>query len=214
MELEALAEHTDWSRLDDHILIKAYLRGDATAFEVLFKKYRQMVTRLVFSVLKDESAVDDVVQEVFLLIHRNLHKFRQDSALKTWIYRITINEAVRHLNRRKRWQNVEENQMESLLNTSSMVYLGPGEDPERVLFEGQQRQLVCEALDTLKPNHRMILTLFYLEDLAVHEIAEILEIPEGSVKSRLFYAREGLKHALEPILNGLTKKQRGHDAIL
>lgn len=214
METRDIRDQQDWSTLDDHILIKAHLRGEATAFEVLFKKYRQMVSRLVYSVLKEESAVEDVVQEVFILIHRNLIKFRQDSALKTWIYRITVNEAVRHLNRRKRWQYMDEGQLENTVNTSTMVYLGPGESPERVLFESEQSQLVHRALDALKPNHRVILTLYYLEDLSVQEIASVLDIPEGSVKSRLYYARDGLKKVLDPILSGISHSDRGQHAIL
>ena len=96
-------DKTDWSTQDDNILVKAHLQGDKTAFEVLFKKYREMVARLVFSIVKEESQVEDTVQDVFVLLFRNLAKFRGQSALKTWIYRITVNEALRHINRAKRW---------------------------------------------------------------------------------------------------------------
>lgn len=195
-----LAEAADWYSLDDDILIKAHLKGDPIAFEVLFKKYREQVARLVYSIAKDESIVDDIVQEVFLLVYRHLHKFRQHAAFKTWIYRITVNEALRQIGRLKRWQPLPEGEIEPAKLPSALVVFENGESPERVLIEGEQKRLVQRALDEIKPNHRIILVLYYLEDLSVQEIAEVLEIPEGSVKSRLFYARDSLRKVLDPIL--------------
>lgn len=196
-----LSEAADWYSLDDDILIKAHLKGDPIAFEVLFKKYREQVARLVYSIAKDESIVDDIVQEVFLLVYRHLHKFRQHAAFKTWVYRITVNEALRQIGRLKRWQPLPEGEFEPSRLPSTLVVFENGESPERVLIDGEQKRLVQRALDQIKPHHRMILVLYYLEDLSVHEIAQVLEIPEGSVKSRLFYARDSLRKVLDPILD-------------
>ncbi len=208
-------DYRDWSELDDHILIKAHLKGESTAFEVLFKKYRGMVARLVYSIVKDSALVDDVVQDVFILVHKNLPKFRQDSALKTWIYRIAVNESLRQTNRRKRWVLIEDQHLESMANAATVVTYSPvGQSPERLVMESEQRGLIQKALDTLKSNHRIILTLYYLEDMSVQEIAEILEIPDGSVKSRLFYARENLKDALEPLLGRSSETMRNINAVL
>jgi len=211
-EKQAL-EMQDWFSLDDDILVKAHLSGDERAFQVLFKKYREMVTRLVFSIQKSESLVEDTVQEVFLLIHRNLPKFRGQSALKTWIYRITVNEAIRHLNRSKRWVPLPEGESDPIPNTSSIVVINQGESPERIMIEGEQKSKVNEALKSLKDSHSVILTLFYLEDMNIKEISEILEIPEGSVKSRLFYAREALKNALEPVIDSINPELRESNAL-
>jgi len=194
-------EATDWHSLDDDILIKAHLKGDPTAFEVLFKKYREQVARLVYSIAKDDSLVDDIVQEVFLLVYRHLAKFRQNAAFKTWVYRITVNEALRQIGRMKRWQPLPEGDFEPSHLPSSLIVFDNGDSPERVLVDGEQKRLVQRALDEIKPHHRMILVLYYLEDLSVQEIATVLEIPEGSVKSRLFYARESLRKVLDPILD-------------
>jgi len=194
-------EAADWYSLDDDILIKAHLKGDPVAFEVLFKKYRDQVARLVYSIAKDDSLVDDIVQEVFLLVYRHLAKFRQNAAFKTWVYRITVNEALRQLGRMRRWQPLPEGDFEPSRLPSTMVVFENGESPERVLIDGEQKRLVHQALDEMKPHHRMILVLYYLEDLSVQEIAEVLEIPEGSVKSRLFYARDSLRKVLDPILD-------------
>jgi len=190
----------DWSQLDDHVLVKAHVSGDRTAFEVLFRKYTDVVHRLVYSIVRDETLAQDVVQEVFLLVYRHLHKFRQDSAFKTWVYRIAVNEAIRQLTRMKRWQPLPETEIESEFASPTLVVSTLGESPERMLIEGEQRAHVAQAIAAMKAHHRLILNLFYLEEFSVQEIARILEIPEGSVKSRLFYARDALKKILEPIV--------------
>ncbi len=198
----------DWHSLDDKILIKAHLKGDDNAFEVLFRKYREQVARLVYSIVKDEALVDDIVQEVFLLVHRHLAKFRQQSAFKTWIYRITVNESLRQMGRQRRWQPLPEGEFEPSRLPSAMVVFDTGDSPERVMIDGQRHELVQRALAELKPHHRTILVLYYLEELSVQEIAAVLEIPEGSVKSRLFYARDALRKVLDPLLEHDTQDDR------
>lgn len=214
MASEKQREKTDWSNQDDTILVKAHLRGDKTAFEVLFKKYREMVGRLVFSILKDDSRVDDTVQDVFVLLFRNLSKFRGQSALKTWIYRITVNEALRQINRSKRWVQMPEGDVEPSQIPSAIVVFKHGASPERVLIEGEQRDIIQRGLSQLKPDHRVILTLYYLEDLSVQDLSSVLEIPEGSVKSRLFYARESLKKALGPIIGQMQSEDTGESHVV
>lgn len=194
-------EAVDWCSLDDDILIKAHLKGDPKAFEVLFKKYREQVARLVYSIVKHEALVQDIVQEVFLLVFRHLSKFRQHAAFKTWIYRITVNESLRQMERARRWQPLPDGDAERSKIPSTLIVFENGESPERVLIDGEQKALVHDALNSIRPHHRTILVLYYLEDLSVQEIAEVLEIPEGSVKSRLFYARDGLRKALDPVLD-------------
>jgi RNA polymerase sigma-70 factor, ECF subfamily len=210
-----LSQVADWYSLDDDILIKAHLKGDPNAFEVLFKKYREQVARLVYSIAKDDSLVDDIVQEVFLLVYRHLAKFRQHAAFKTWVYRITVNEALRQLGRMKRWQPLPEGDFEPSRLPSTLVVFENGDSPERVLIDGEQKRLVQHALDEIKPHHRMILVLYYLEDLSVQEIAQVLEIPEGSVKSRLFYARDSLRKVLDPILDRerTAEAREGHHVL-
>ena len=207
-----LPEHGDWSSLDDGVLIKAHLRGEKAAFEVLFKKYREMVSRLVASVVRNDALVQDVVQEVFLLAYRHLGKFRQDAAFKTWIYRIAVNEAIRHLGRAQRWQPLPEAPYEPDRGASTLVNFEGGGSPERVFIDGEMRAAVHRGLDELKPAQRAILNLYYLEEMSVQDIAAVLEIPEGSVKSRLFYAREALKQVLEPVAAPATAWRVSHAA--
>ena len=188
----------DWVQLDDDVLIKAHLKGDRRAFEVLFKKHRDSVARLVFSIVKNETLVEDIVQEVFLLVYRYLPKFRSESSFKTWIYRISVNESIRQLNRSKRWITVAPCEMEDMSFPTALVVVSQGPNQERFLLEGDNRRLIHTALSNLKPNHRVILSLYYLEEMSIQDVAQILDIPEGSVKSRLYYARENLKKILAP----------------
>lgn len=199
------------SGLEDGILIKAFLKGETDAFQVLFLKYRETISRLVFSILKDHSNVEDVVQEVFLSVYRNLHKFRGDAEFKTWVYRIGVNESLRYISRNKRMVQMPENIQDPSTLSTALIVFNQGESPEHILLEGEQKNTVQKALLTLKPQHRTILSLFYLEDLSVTEISKILEIPEGSVKSRLFYAREALKKTLAPVINQ-EQPSKGKDA--
>jgi RNA polymerase sigma-70 factor (ECF subfamily) len=190
----------DWVQLDDEILIKAHLKGDPEAFEVLFKKHFANITRLVFSIVKDETLAEDVVQDVFLLVHRYLPRFRAESSFRTWIYRIAVNEAVRQANRTRRWVPFNEDHGDEPATVPALIAVSNGPSPERVLLDGEQHGLLTGALAGLKAPHRAILTLYYLEELSIQEVAQILGIPEGSVKSRLFYARENLKKLLEPLM--------------
>jgi RNA polymerase sigma-70 factor (ECF subfamily) len=207
------ASRADWSSLDDDILVKAYLRGETAAFEVLFKKYRQMVSRLSFSIVRNAALADDVVQDVFILVHRHLPKFRWDSAFKTWLYRVTVNEALRHLDRTRRWTQLPDDGP-PVNPASALVAYNVGDSPERMLMESEQQALVQRALGSLRAPHRVILNLYYLEEMSVQEVAKVLEIPEGSVKSRLFYARDALKNALQPVLGGAAPglEKKSHEA--
>jgi RNA polymerase sigma-70 factor (ECF subfamily) len=212
VESHAASAGTDWSQLDDHVLVKAHLGGDGSAFEVLFRKYRDVVHRLVYSIVRDEALAQDVVQEVFLLVYRHLHKFRQDSAFKTWVYRIAVNEAIRHLNRGKRWQPLPDVELESS-SATMLVVSSVGNTPERILIEQEQRERIGEAIAAMKAHQRLILNLYYMEELPVQEIARVLDIPEGSVKSRLFYAREALKKVLEPIFHKDIAETRARHVV-
>jgi len=99
-------EYTEWYSMDDKILVKAHLNGDKKAFEVLVKKHQNSVARLCYSILKNEAAVSDVVQDVFLAVYRGLKKFRGDASFKTWLYRITVHESLRHLKKQRKRDNV------------------------------------------------------------------------------------------------------------
>ncbi|MDH4121309.1 MAG: sigma-70 family RNA polymerase sigma factor [Deltaproteobacteria bacterium] len=195
-----------WEENEDDILIQAHVRGDSRAFEVLFKRHSPATARLIFSIVKDDALTQDVAQEVFLQVFRHLDGFQGRSSFRTWLYRIAVNEALRQLNRSRRWTHMEEEDMEYLPSTLIQVERGPS--PEKVVLEGEEGRLVRKGLEQLSPPHRIILTLFYLEELSAKEISEILDIPEGSVKSRLHYARLNLKKNLEPFTLSHPQRSR------
>lgn len=187
--------------MDDKILIKAYLNGDHSAFEVLVKKYQSVIARVCYSILRNESMVPDVVQEVFLCAFRGLKKFRGDSSFKTWLYRIAVNETFRYIKKQKRWHSSleDENLSDDNMPEWTIVFLEKGNSPEKIVLNKQEKALIKNGIDKLGERHRIVLHLHYQEDLSVDEIAEILNIPTGSVKSRLHYARLKLKDYLTPI---------------
>lgn len=154
--------------------------SDRLRFEELYKSHHQMVRGLLFNMV-DRNSLDDLVQETFLKIWKGLPRFAFQSTTKTWIYRITINTALDHL--RKGSVSFEEwNE-----NTSSA--------PEVHLSDTQQE--IQKALQQLEESHRAVLVLFYFEELGIGQIASILEIPRGTVKSRLFNGRQQLRHLLD-----------------
>ena len=203
-----------WYSMDDKILIKAHLKGDKTAFEVLVKKHQAAVGRLCYSIMKTDQGVSDIVQEVFLSVFRGLSKFRGDAAFKTWLYKITVHETMRYLKKRKRWNSlIDKGYSITDATEVTFVVFNNSTSPEHLVLDGQKKSLIQDAMRKLSENHRIVLHLHYQEDLSVQEIAEILDIPVGSVKSRLHYARIQLKELLSPFFESSSSQQGGQHAL-
>ena len=204
----------DWYAMDDKILIKSHLDGDDDAFEVLVRKYQSTVRNLAYSIMRHDNGVSDVVQDVFLSVFRGLKKFRGDSSFKTWLYKITVHETFRHLKKRKRWNSlIDENKSDREAADITVVMIDKTESPERLVLDSQSKELIQSSISELSENHRAVLYLHYNEDLSVQEIGEILDIPVGSVKSRLHYARLRLKELLKPYVNSLPERQGARNAV-
>ncbi|MBF0280658.1 MAG: sigma-70 family RNA polymerase sigma factor [SAR324 cluster bacterium] len=194
--------------MDDKILIKAHLKGDKSAFEVLVKKHQASVGRLSYSIMKSDQGVSDIVQEVFLSVFRGLSKFRGDAAFKTWLYKITVHETMRYLKKRKRWNSlIDKDRSITDASEVSLFVFDHKTSPEHLVLDNQKKSLIHDAMKKLSDNHRIVLHLHYQEDLSVQEISEILEIPVGSVKSRLHYARIQLKELLSPFFESSSSHQ-------
>lgn len=208
--------HPAWCAMDDDILIKAHLKGDKSAFEVLVKKHQESVGRLAYSIMKSDQGVADIVQEVFLAAFRGLSKFRGDAAFKTWLYKITVHETMRYLKKRKRWTSFLDKDVSTaqVADVAFVLFDDANKDsPEHLVLDSQKKALIQEAMNKLSENHHIVLHLHYQEDLSVQEIAEILEIPLGSVKSRLHYARLQLKDLLSPFFEP-SSSQKGEQHAL
>jgi RNA polymerase sigma-70 factor (ECF subfamily) len=187
---------------DDAALVERCRAGDVAAFEPLVAKYRQRVWRLAYNVLRDREEAWDVAQEAFIRAYQALPSFRGQSAFYTWLYRIVMNVAADRGRSRGAQgrafgtERVPEEDWERVLPDPEA-----GETaPDAVADRREQRRKIMQALDTLSEDHRKIVMLSDLEGLSYREIADTLEIPMGTVMSRLHNARKRLRDALRPLL--------------
>jgi RNA polymerase sigma-70 factor, ECF subfamily len=187
---------------DDAALVERCRAGDVSAFEPLVEKYRQRVWRVAYNILRDREEAWDVAQEAFIRAYQALPSFRGQSAFYTWLYRIVMNVAADRGRSRGAQarafgsERVPEEDWERVLPDQD-----PGlEPPDAAAARTENRGKIMQALDTLSEDHRRIIVLSDLEGLSYREIAETLEIPMGTVMSRLHNARKRLRDALGPLL--------------
>lgn len=187
---------------DDAALIERCRAGDVAAFEPLVEKYRQRIWRLAYNILRDREEAWDVAQEAFIRAYQALPSFRGQSAFYTWLYRIVMNVAAdraRSRGARSRafgTERVPEEDWDRVLPDQN-----PGDEaPDAAAARREQRRKIERALEALPEHHRRIVVLSDLEGLSYREIAETLEIPMGTVMSRLHNARKRLRDALKPLL--------------
>lgn len=171
---------------DDNQLVQRCLRGDTQSFRSLYQRHQQRVRAILYQ-LCDASTLDDQVQEVFLRAWKGLPKFRQSAKFSTWLYRIAWNVASDHRQAAARGRS----HLQTLTNHTPTQH-----DPPNVMHLHYQ-DLVQRGLDQLSVDHRTVLTLHDLEEVPQKEIAEILDIPVGTVKSRLFHARSAMRQFFE-----------------
>jgi RNA polymerase sigma-70 factor (ECF subfamily) len=185
----------------DRALVERVQRGEKEAFDLLVLKYQHKLVKLVSRYLRDSSEVLDVTQDTFLKAYRALPKFRGDSAFYTWLYRIAINTAKNHLvsqGRRPPEGDVDSTDAEQLSGESELKDYGT---PERLLLKEEIEKTVIEAIDQLPQDLKTAITLRELEGLSYEEIAQAMECPIGTVRSRIFRAREAINKRLEPLLD-------------
>jgi RNA polymerase sigma-70 factor, ECF subfamily len=183
---------------EDLELVRALQDGSEGAYETLLARFQQPVYNLALRLLNDTSDAADVVQEVFLKVFRNVSHFRGQSSLKTWIYRITVNEAhnqrrwfFRH---RQREIGLEEEQGEP--HRMVEVLVDGGQSPFDYVFDREKQSLIEEALVKINPTFREVVVLRDIVDLSYEEIAEVLQLSLGTVKSRILRGRDALRQEL------------------
>ncbi|TXH04934.1 MAG: RNA polymerase sigma factor RpoE [Nevskiaceae bacterium] len=184
----------------DEKLVERAQQGDKRAFELLVRKYQYKIVQLVGRLVGDADA-QDVAQETFIKAYRALNSFRGNSAFYTWLYRIGINTAKNHLvarGRRPSNQDIDVQEAEQFGHTEQMSDV---DTPEAQLLTEEIKQKVEEAIARLPPDLRQAITLRELEGLSYEEIAEVMDCPIGTVRSRIFRAREAIDAVLEPLLN-------------
>lgn len=182
----------------DALAVEGLRAGEEKAYEELIARFQTPVYNLVYRLLDDPSEAGDVVQEVFLKIFRNIVSFRGDSSLKTWIYRIAVNEAHNHRRwfTRKRGQEVglEDDQGDG--RTFDQILADHHRSPLEFTIDQETRAFIEAALQQMKPAFRDALVLRDIEGLAYDEIAEVLQISIGTVKSRIVRGRDALRDLL------------------
>ncbi len=184
----------------DKQLVERVQRGDKRAYDLLVLKYQHKIVGLVGRYLRDQDEVQDVTQEAFIKAYRALPRFRGDSAFYTWLYRIAINTAKNHLvsrSRRPPDTDVDVDMEEGMHQES----LSDAVNPENSLATDQLEAVVYKAIDDLAEDLKVAVTLREFEGLSYEEIAEVMDCPVGTVRSRIFRARE----AIEKKIAGLEK---------
>ncbi|MDH5246751.1 MAG: sigma-70 family RNA polymerase sigma factor [Betaproteobacteria bacterium] len=184
----------------DGELVRLAQAGDAKAFEALVVKYQRRIARHVARYLKAAGDVEDVVQETFIRAYRGLASFRGDSAFYSWLYRIATNAALSHLQREPGDVLLGDDAPEERAE-SFEPGVSDAEDPERILIAKQIAETVQRALAKLQPDLAEALMLYEVEGKPYAEIAGMLGIPIGTVRTRIFRAREFIAKRLEPVLD-------------
>lgn len=186
----------------DGQLVARVQQGDKRAFEVLVLKYRHRIFSLVSRFVRDPDEVQDVVQEAFIKAYRAIAGFRGESAFYTWLYRIAANTAKNHLVSRARRPPGADLDVEDAENLDTAWALRDVEDPESLLMTEQLREAVESAIRRLPEDLRTALMLREFEGLSYEEIAEVMGCPVGTVRSRIFRAREAVDGEILPLMPG------------
>jgi RNA polymerase sigma-70 factor (ECF subfamily) len=188
----------------DALLVERAKRGEVAAFEMLVVKYQRRIERLVSRMVRDTDLVPDIAQETFIRAWRALPNFRGDSAFYTWLYRIAINTAKKALVEKKRDPLVFESAQVSTEGGEEPSRLenelSDGETPEGVLATKEIGAAVNAAIDALSEDLRQAIVLREIEGLSYEEIADVMNCPIGTVRSRIFRAREAIATRLRPLL--------------
>ena len=188
----------------DALLVDRTKRGDVRAFEMLVVKYQRRIERLISRMVRDVDLVEDIAQETFIRAYRALPQFRGDSAFYTWLYRIAVNTAKKALLELKRDPLVTQGDLVSHDDgdetSRAESVLTDGETPESLLASKQIGATVNAAIDALSEDLRQAIVLREIEGLSYEEIAAVMSCPIGTVRSRIFRAREAIAERLRPLL--------------
>ncbi|ASG65979.1 RNA polymerase sigma factor RpoE [Idiomarina sp. X4] len=187
-------------QVNDQQLVKKVQQGDNRAFDLLVKKYQHKVMSLISRYVKQPGDVADVAQEAFIKAYRALPNFRGDSAFYTWLYRIAVNTAKNHLVSQGRKPPASDIDAEDAEYYEGAGALKDGASPESHMLTDEIRNVVIKTIEGLPDDLRQAITLREIEGLGYEEIALEMDCPIGTVRSRIFRAREAIDNQLRPLL--------------
>lgn len=185
----------------DQALVERVQRGDKAAFDVLVARYQHKVVKLIMRYVKDQAEALDVAQEAFIKAYRAMPRFRGDSAFYTWLYRIAINTAKNHLVAARRRPLNYDLDIQDPEQYEMQARLKDVDTPEATLLSEEIRETVNRAIEGLPEDLRTAIMLRELEGMSYEEIATAMECPVGTVRSRIFRAREAIDKRLKPLLD-------------
>ena len=187
----------------DLVLVKRVQRGDKTAFDLLVRKYQHKVVKLVLRYVRNPAEAEDIAQEAFIKAYRALPQFRGDSAFYTWMYRIAINTAKNSLASRDRSPIAYDLDLTDPEESHSVqTKLQDPDTPEGIALTEEIRQIVNSAIEALPEELKTAIVLRELDGLSYEEIAAAMECPVGTVRSRIFRAREAIDKRLREVFEG------------
>lgn len=192
----------------DHELVKRVQRGDSAAFDLLVRKYQHRIAALIGRYVSDWSECQDVAQDTFIRAYRAIGSFRGDAQFYTWLHRIAVNTAKNHLVSQRRRPPTDDIEVDDAEQFDSGTRLRNTDTPERELARQQMEQTVMRAVEALPEELRLAITLREMDGLSYEEIAQRMECPIGTVRSRIFRAREAIDASLKPLMDAPTNRER------
>ena len=202
---------TSKAKQTDQQLVDQVFKGNKHAFDLLVLRYQHRIMALISRFIRDQSEVEDVCQEAFIKAYRALPKFRGDSAFYTWLYRIAINTAKNHMvtkGRRPPGTDVDLGDADLAELPSELIDNG---SPEAKLSSNELHLLINNAIEELPEDLRTAFTLREFGGLSYEEITQIMDCPVGTVRSRIFRAREALDAVISPFINNGKVAEKGQD---
>ena len=194
----------------DAMLVERAVAGDQKAFELLVIKYQRRIQRLIGRMVRDVDLVEDIAQETFIRAYRALAQFRGEAQFYTWLYRIAVNTAKKALMDLKRNPTVSENAYKSDDDDETSRVeneLTSSETPDAVLASKEIAEIINAAMEALPEELRQAITLCEIEGLSYEEISEAMSCPIGTVRSRIFRAREAISEKVKPLLENQSGKR-------
>lgn len=186
----------------DQQLVERVQKGDKRAFDLLVIKYQHKILAIIGRYVRDTGEVHDVAQEAFIKAYRALGKFRGDSAFYTWLYRIAINTAKNHLVARSRRPPASDVDMDEAEFYAGSGVLKDQDTPENLLFRDELQAVVNSTIENLPEDLKTAVTLREFEGLSYEEIAQVMDCPMGTVRSRIFRAREAIDKQVQILMDG------------